>query len=401
MDLDEAYRILETDEKIGTLEQLTRIKDDLVAAWQPERFANDPGFQQKSREKLEKIEIAYQRLADELSENHGGIAPTTGRDTPLSSSDLTTDASVPPPPPQWQLEAAHSRRAARIATARRRRNKIAATLGVVVVVVIGALVSVGKAIFSGSDGSQSNTAVLKASATPAIAATPSSKQADYVIQQSIPVAQGSHLPTQPNTSNNAGEVLRAEAVARPSLTPAIDMAILPGERFPQTRQRQLATAEIQSWTPEQLRYAINEMYARHGAEFLEPQLKSWFSQFGWYKPIASNTYERTQTFFTPLEVENLKMLGQARLASSSSATPDSRRDARLIHAPQPTYRYEARKTHAIGSGQFEIAFDSTGRAVAVKIVRSTNNRILDANTINTLRSWRASPGVAWKTVADL
>ncbi|MEO8952776.1 MAG: energy transducer TonB [Chthoniobacterales bacterium] len=66
----------------------------------------------------------------------------------------------------------------------------------------------------------------------------------------------------------------------------------------------------------------------------------------------------------------------------------------MLSAPHPPYPYEARRSHATGSGKFLIIFDSGGAVSDVQILQSTGNAILDQTTVNTFRRWRAKPGVA-------
>ena len=92
--------------------------------------------------------------------------------------------------------------------------------------------------------------------------------------------------------------------------PKIDR--LPGERFPQTRLYALAPSDLNHFDNNTLRYAINEMYARHGADFKNDELKRTFTAFDWYQPVRGRTYDQTDALFTTLETENLKLLGQVR-----------------------------------------------------------------------------------------
>src|SRR5262249_22491267 len=64
--------------------------------------------------------------------------------------------------------------------------------------------------------------------------------------------------------------------AAPQVTPAESPAVIdrmPGEQFPATRLWMMTSWEIENLTLVQLRYAINEMYARHGADFLDKEIK--------------------------------------------------------------------------------------------------------------------------------
>jgi YARHG domain len=87
----------------------------------------------------------------------------------------------------------------------------------------------------------------------------------------------------------------------------------PGERYPQTRQRLLTMAEVDSLSYAQLRYAINEMYARHGAAFPSQRpIEAQFRKFPWYRPNPTLTFEQIEASFSQMEKDNLELLRQAR-----------------------------------------------------------------------------------------
>lgn len=85
-----------------------------------------------------------------------------------------------------------------------------------------------------------------------------------------------------------------------------------GERFPETRTRSLTLGEVGDWSDEKLRYAINEMFARHGAEIENPVVRRQFAGFDWYHPVPGKTYEAAQTEFSPVENYNVHFLAEHR-----------------------------------------------------------------------------------------
>jgi TonB family protein len=203
----------------------------------------------------------------------------------------------------------------------------------------------------------------------------------------------------------------ATATVTPQITPAESPSVakrMPGERFPETRWSPMTSWEVEKWTPDQLRYAINEMYARHGADFLDKEIKRQFSTFEWYHPRSGQNYDQTETLFSTVEMYNLKQLGVYRDARKSAPTPgspsggssppsDSKRQQtarkpKFLDAPHPTYPPNVDKMRVTGSGRFKITFNERGNARSVEIVQSTGNRILDGNTIKTLKRWRVDPG---------
>jgi hypothetical protein len=92
----------------------------------------------------------------------------------------------------------------------------------------------------------------------------------------------------------------------------LNIAPMLGERFPETRTRLLRTDEIRDWSEGKLRYAINEIYARHGADFTDRDIKRQFARFPWYQPRRGKSYDATETEFTDIEKQNLDLLGTLR-----------------------------------------------------------------------------------------
>lgn len=89
-----------------------------------------------------------------------------------------------------------------------------------------------------------------------------------------------------------------------------------GERFPQTRLHILTRDELATFDSEEVRYAINELFARHGANFGKQEVLQVFEKFDWYRPRAGVDFNHIeQVDFTNIEKTNVKMLGAARDAN--------------------------------------------------------------------------------------
>ncbi|MBV9470480.1 MAG: YARHG domain-containing protein [Abitibacteriaceae bacterium] len=86
----------------------------------------------------------------------------------------------------------------------------------------------------------------------------------------------------------------------------------PGEHFPETHTRLIRRSEVAAWTSDQVRYAINEMYARHGLVFKDMDIRKQFLQFKWYRPVPGRTQQQAEADFNHYERENLKVLSAAR-----------------------------------------------------------------------------------------
>jgi hypothetical protein len=87
---------------------------------------------------------------------------------------------------------------------------------------------------------------------------------------------------------------------------------LPGERYPETRTRLLRNSEVTELNSAQLRYAINEMFARRGACFPQRELTSQFGQFSWYRPRPGLTFDQVEAEFSRIEKTNLELLAAVR-----------------------------------------------------------------------------------------
>jgi hypothetical protein len=81
-----------------------------------------------------------------------------------------------------------------------------------------------------------------------------------------------------------------------------------GERFPQIRQRLLTKTDIENSSYAQLRYAINETYARHGATFHDQAIEKQFQQFAWYKPHPERSIEQIEKSFSDQEKKNIDLV---------------------------------------------------------------------------------------------
>ena len=86
----------------------------------------------------------------------------------------------------------------------------------------------------------------------------------------------------------------------------------PGERYPQTRQRQLSPAEINGWSDAKLKYAINEMYARHQVEFNADITRYFRKVLPWYRPIPGKKPDDADPEFNDVERFNRDLLAGAR-----------------------------------------------------------------------------------------
>lgn len=77
----------------------------------------------------------------------------------------------------------------------------------------------------------------------------------------------------------------------------------------------LSDSDIYWMTPEQLRYAINEIYARHGRRFKNSELQAWFDAQDWYNgTIEPDNFD--ESVLSDIERENIKTFQHRRDVNS-------------------------------------------------------------------------------------
>lgn len=131
--------------------------------------------------------------------------------------------------------------------------------------------------------------------TPATSAAAESQPAESKPAETTPA-------TQPATS---------DAATTQSVTPASGDYILPD-----VQTRVYSTAELEQLSTDELWYARNEIFARHGRGFRNPELQSYFNSKPWYtrNPIDPDTFDSTVTL-SATEQQNadaIKAIEQAR-----------------------------------------------------------------------------------------
>lgn len=119
---------------------------------------------------------------------------------------------------------------------------------------------------------------------------------------------------------------------------------MPGERFAETRMRILQSDELQQWKDDDLQYAINEIFARHGAPFGDTKLAAWFKQFTWYHPEQHLTFDAVENSLPDIELQNVKMLGYLRTSRREIAQEQKR--AAALQQKQAAAAQRAREQQA-------------------------------------------------------
>jgi hypothetical protein len=85
-----------------------------------------------------------------------------------------------------------------------------------------------------------------------------------------------------------------------------------GFLFADSSIRFLARAELQELSPDQLHIARNEIFARKGRYFRDDALRSYFSQFLWYKPRA------WEVALSPVEQANVGLIQSIEAPATAS-----------------------------------------------------------------------------------
>lgn len=147
-----------------------------------------------------------------------------------------------------------------------------------------------------------------------------------VVSQEVEVSDESAQAVKQQESQGGGEqstALQTSAAGSNLLSGTFN-----GERFPVTRLRLLGEEELSNWSSSNVRYAINEMYARRGYDFGDNQeVKRQFTKFSWYKPRANLSMNEIDNEFSDVEQQNVKLLGKFRDLGKAAG----RRQQRPVH----------------------------------------------------------------------
>jgi hypothetical protein len=79
-------------------------------------------------------------------------------------------------------------------------------------------------------------------------------------------------------------------------------------KYPETMFRVLTDKELRSWGTAKARYALNEIYARHGYVFKDNDIQAEFERWDWYAPRPGLSMERIEREFSATERANARAL---------------------------------------------------------------------------------------------
>ena len=142
------------------------------------------------------------------------------------------------------------------------------------------------------------------------------------------VAEGDVDESANSTPNESDETVATSDETEDS-APAGEATEFEGEKFPATREEPITVADANELELSDIRYAINEMLARHGANFKDANVKKTFSEFSWYQPrtdISSDEIEKTE--FSDVEKQNIAALRRCRDAKIAAAHRPQRKAIR-------------------------------------------------------------------------
>ena len=81
--------------------------------------------------------------------------------------------------------------------------------------------------------------------------------------------------------------------------------------FSDSSEREISLDEIEKSSDEDIKYAINELYARHGYIFKDEELLAYYEKYDWYEP-SINPDDFSMDFFNDVEKVNVEKLQKER-----------------------------------------------------------------------------------------
>ena len=148
---------------------------------------------------------------------------------------------------------------------------------------------------------------------------------------------------------------------------------MPGERFAQTRMRMLRADEAQNWSGDDLQYAINEVFARHGRRFEDKRIAAIFSSLSWYRPRADLSNQQIEESLSDIEVQNVVMLHSVIVARKEHAER-VRQAALAQRQQQETARAQQEAIRAQQEAQAQAQREAAAAAIVGGILNAIINR---------------------------
>ena len=117
-------------------------------------------------------------------------------------------------------------------------------------------------------------------------------------------AQPPPAPTPPSQTREADEPIDFSALVPPPSRSGPQSAS-PAQVLPDSSVRPLGPGDLAGLSPAQLRLARNEIYARRGRIFQDPNLARHFARYPWYRPVAH------EVELGPVEAANVRLIQEA------------------------------------------------------------------------------------------
>lgn len=84
-----------------------------------------------------------------------------------------------------------------------------------------------------------------------------------------------------------------------------------GMIFPDSSETEINSEDIKKLSDQDLRYAVNEIYARHGYIFKDESLRTYYEQYDWYKETVKPE-DFSSSVFNDIEMRNVENLQAER-----------------------------------------------------------------------------------------
>ncbi len=124
-----------------------------------------------------------------------------------------------------------------------------------------------------------------------------------------PTSKPTPKPTQKPTPKPTQEPASSPAPT-PAVTPSPQTATSGEYVIPDSSSRRLTAADLAGLTKEQLRYARNEIYARHGRKFQDAGLQAYFDSKSWYVGVIEPD-NFNENLLNQIEKDNLDLIRAA------------------------------------------------------------------------------------------
>ena len=162
----------------------------------------------------------------------------------------------------------------------------------------------------------------------------------------------------------------------------------------------LSDSDICWMTPEQLRYAKNEIYARHGRKFDDAELQKWFDEQDWYNGTIEPE-DFNDRVFSAIEKANILLIRHqlevnSQNVGNSNKSNSNKSNSNKSNSNKPnvttnknrsdtTQTNKTKNSNPSSYTMFNCQYPeefSSERSKVLKKIQELNNQTIDENTIN-------------------